>query len=150
MYIFLYFMLYNTVFVTTPSEIFQKKFRTSPRNPEFLGTFSIYPSILTWQILSELKIKERSNFRRHEFYYKLDNYDKYHQFEKPWHSDEIKLHFISPTLRNEMKYNQSQHHQAPHHSRLEELRELIPMKIYEYVLYYQYRIREISCSEKYP
>lgn len=39
MYIFLYFMLYNTVFITTSPEFLQKKIRTSLRNPDLFGNF---------------------------------------------------------------------------------------------------------------
>ena len=99
---------------------------------------------------SELEIYERRDFGRHELYDELHHYKECQQPDYPWRPYEYQLGFVGISLGDEMHHDQSRHHDAPHHARLEELMNLIPSEVDEDVPDDKEGLTEIGRPEEYP
>ena len=107
-------------------------------------------SLIPSPISSELEVYEWGNLFSHKFNNELHSQEKNYEFNYPVNTDEGPLNGHSPFVREEMENYQSQHHYTPRRSGCDELWDLIPLEIYKDIIYYQHRLLEIRCSEKYP
>lgn len=100
--------------------------------------------------LSELEINEWCHFLAHKLNDKLDNCQKTEKLHYPRRSYKYILYTIGYRLRHKMENYQTYHHYAPNHTRLKELRYLIPMEIDEDIIYDRHRILKRGCTEENP